>query len=219
MKRLCYVFATLLLAGPAYAQDDLKPARPRMADNGGQAMMAGMEKMHQDMAAVPMNGSADQIFAAMMVPHHQGAISMAQAELRHGKDVTLRQLARNIISAQQQEIAQMRRWQKAHPAQQAASFCFSRGGRTSRCKEPPSSSDAGDFADVVLTGARTTASLKQEPFMRINKLGRTGLFVSELCLGAMTFGGGQGMWQQIGALDQADSERLIGRDRRRHQLH
>ena len=47
--------------------------------------------------------------------------------------------------------------------------------------------------------------------MRTNKLGRTGLFVSELCLGTMTFGGGQGMWQQIGALDQADSERLIGR--------
>ena len=47
--------------------------------------------------------------------------------------------------------------------------------------------------------------------MRTNKLGRTGLFVSELCLGTMTFGGGQGMWQQIGALDQADSERMIGR--------
>ena len=30
--------------------------------------------------------------------------------------------------------------------------------------------------------------------MRYNPLGKTGLFVSELCLGAMTFGGGQGMW-------------------------
>lgn len=47
--------------------------------------------------------------------------------------------------------------------------------------------------------------------MRYNKLGRTGLFVSELCLGAMTFGGTEGMWTKIGALDQADSERLIGR--------
>ena len=32
------------------------------------------------------------------------------------------------------------------------------------------------------------------------KLGNTGLFVSELCLGTMTFGGGAGMWRQIGAL-------------------
>ena len=47
--------------------------------------------------------------------------------------------------------------------------------------------------------------------MRMNKLGRTGLFVSELCLGTMTFGGGEGMWRQIGALQQGDAERLIGR--------
>ena len=47
--------------------------------------------------------------------------------------------------------------------------------------------------------------------MRQNKLGRTGLFVSELCLGTMTFGGGEGMWRQIGALDQGDADRLVGR--------
>ncbi len=47
--------------------------------------------------------------------------------------------------------------------------------------------------------------------MRMNKLGRTGLFVSELCLGTMTFGGGEGMWRAIGALDQGDAERLVGR--------
>jgi len=46
--------------------------------------------------------------------------------------------------------------------------------------------------------------------MRYNKLGRTGLFVSELCLGTMTFGGG-GMWSQIGALQQDDAERLVGK--------
>ncbi len=46
--------------------------------------------------------------------------------------------------------------------------------------------------------------------MRMNKLGRTGLFVSELCLGTMTFGGGEGMWRQIGALQQEDAERLVG---------
>ncbi len=46
--------------------------------------------------------------------------------------------------------------------------------------------------------------------MRNKPLGRTGLFVSELCLGTMTFGGGAGMWDMIGALQQADAERLIG---------
>jgi aryl-alcohol dehydrogenase-like predicted oxidoreductase len=46
--------------------------------------------------------------------------------------------------------------------------------------------------------------------MRHRPLGPTGLFVSELCLGTMTFGGGAGIWAQIGALQQADAERLLG---------
>jgi aryl-alcohol dehydrogenase-like predicted oxidoreductase len=46
--------------------------------------------------------------------------------------------------------------------------------------------------------------------MRNRPLGRTGLFVSELCLGTMTFGGADGMWRSIGALPQSDAERLIG---------
>ena len=48
--------------------------------------------------------------------------------------------------------------------------------------------------------------------MRYNKLGSTGLFVSELCLGTMTFGGGDsGVWSKIGNLDQASVDTLIGR--------
>ena len=46
--------------------------------------------------------------------------------------------------------------------------------------------------------------------MRHHPLGRTGLFVSELCLGTMTFGGSEGMWRQIGEVQQADAERLVG---------
>ena len=46
--------------------------------------------------------------------------------------------------------------------------------------------------------------------MRYHPLGRTGLYVSELCLGTMTFGGTGEMWNKIGDLQQADAERLIG---------
>ena len=46
--------------------------------------------------------------------------------------------------------------------------------------------------------------------MRYNPLGRTGLFVSELCLGTMTFGEGEGIWRQIGGLPQAAAEQLVG---------
>jgi len=47
--------------------------------------------------------------------------------------------------------------------------------------------------------------------MRYKKLGSTGLFVSELCLGTMTFGGEDGMWGQIGQLRQADANKLVAR--------
>jgi aryl-alcohol dehydrogenase-like predicted oxidoreductase len=46
--------------------------------------------------------------------------------------------------------------------------------------------------------------------MRYHPLGRTGLFVSELCLGTMTFGGGEGMWAAIAGLTQSDADRLVG---------
>jgi aryl-alcohol dehydrogenase-like predicted oxidoreductase len=49
--------------------------------------------------------------------------------------------------------------------------------------------------------------------MRYNQLGRTGLFVSELCLGAMTFGGGQdkGIWRHVGDLEQDAVDELLRR--------
>ena len=47
--------------------------------------------------------------------------------------------------------------------------------------------------------------------MKYRKFGRTGLLVSELCLGTMTFGGSSGIWGQIGDLQQNEAEGLIGR--------
>ncbi len=45
--------------------------------------------------------------------------------------------------------------------------------------------------------------------MRYNLLGRTGLFVSELCLGTMTFGGTSGVWAAMGGLGDEDSTALV----------
>ena len=44
----------------------------------------------------------------MMVPHHQGAIDMAQAELQYGRNEQLRRMAQQIVGQQQQEITAMR---------------------------------------------------------------------------------------------------------------
>jgi hypothetical protein len=63
-------------------------------------------RMHVAMD-VPFSGDPDRDFARMMIPHHQGAIDMALAELRYGKDKRLRRLAQEIVVDQQQEITVM----------------------------------------------------------------------------------------------------------------
>jgi aryl-alcohol dehydrogenase-like predicted oxidoreductase len=45
--------------------------------------------------------------------------------------------------------------------------------------------------------------------MQYKTLGNTGLLVSELCLGTMTFSGGSGFWKTIGSVDQAGADELI----------
>jgi uncharacterized protein (DUF305 family) len=69
---------------------------------------AAMKKMTADMMAKP-TGDIDRDFVAMMVPHHQGAVDMAQAELKYGHNEELRRLAQGIVATQQKEIAFMRR--------------------------------------------------------------------------------------------------------------
>ena len=68
---------------------------------------AAMKKMMSDMAVKP-TGDVDVDFVAMMVPHHHGAIEMAQAELRYGSNERLRRMAQEIIITQLQEITAMR---------------------------------------------------------------------------------------------------------------
>ncbi len=77
------------------------------AQGFGAQMADAMTRMHQAMMA-PQSGDPDRDFAAMMIPHHQGAVEMAQAELAYGKDERLRRLAQAIIVEQNQEIAVMR---------------------------------------------------------------------------------------------------------------
>ena len=73
-------------------------------------MNASMTAMNGSMKAAAMNGNVDHDFAAMMIPHHQGAIEMAKAELLFGKDPAVRRLAQEILVDQQSEIDAMNLW-------------------------------------------------------------------------------------------------------------
>jgi len=71
----------------------------------------------------------DREFIDMMVPHHQGAIVMAQLELAKGTNATTKRLARSIIGAQQREIREMNAWRtKWYGAPVASDGSMSMGG-------------------------------------------------------------------------------------------
>ena len=78
-------------------------------------MVQAMERMHRDMSIVP-SGNPDRDFAAMMIPHHQGAVDMAKIELQFGKNPVLRRLAEGIIVEQVQDIEVMQRELQRLPA-------------------------------------------------------------------------------------------------------
>jgi len=92
------------VGSPAHAADAANgsPETPFLQEND-QAMTRMMDGM-----SIKPSGDVDRDFTAMMIPHHQGAIDMAQAELRYGHNEQLRRIAQEIIVEQQQEITAMR---------------------------------------------------------------------------------------------------------------
>jgi len=99
--RFVVVLLAVAIAIPAFAKMPMHHTSVDMAFD--QAMSA----MHTAMDQVPMTGKPDTDFAAMMIPHHKGAIDMAKIELQYGTDPRLRRLAQEIIVTQQSEIELM----------------------------------------------------------------------------------------------------------------
>jgi hypothetical protein len=90
--------------------DDITPAA--QPATGSESLFlkeneVAMIKMMNNMEIKP-TGGIDRDFTAMMLPHHQGAIDMAIAELRYGKNEQLRRIAQEIIVDQMQEIEAMK---------------------------------------------------------------------------------------------------------------
>jgi DUF305 family protein family protein len=76
------------------------------------AYQAAMDRMHGPMLKGAANPDPDAAFVLGMIPHHQGAIDMAETVLKFGRDAHNQHLAGEIIAAQKREIAEMREWLK-----------------------------------------------------------------------------------------------------------
>jgi uncharacterized protein (DUF305 family) len=81
------------------------------AGYGGMEQMRGMGMMI-DPQSLAKENPFDEAFIDAMIPHHQSAIYMAQVASEKSKIPEIKELAQNIVSAQKQEIEQMRRWRE-----------------------------------------------------------------------------------------------------------
>lgn len=113
---LCVV-AGVLMAPSIYAQElghhgghgDQTDAAAHQDNPAVAAYKAANDQMHEDMA-MSFTGDPDVDFAQGMIPHHEGAIAMAEILLEYGEDEEIRQLAEEIIAAQESEIAFLKAW-------------------------------------------------------------------------------------------------------------
>jgi uncharacterized protein (DUF305 family) len=88
------------------APTNYKPQDP--ADPFTSKMKGAMDIMMKNMP--PMVANHDMNFNMMMTVHHQSAMAMAQAELAHGKDTKLKEMAQKMIDTEQKETAEFKAW-------------------------------------------------------------------------------------------------------------
>ena len=101
-------------ASPQHAHAVSPPASDGLAWS---ELQHSMQSMHEAMSSLKSSGNNDEDFVRLMLPHHQGALDMAKAELLHGKDPQMRRLAQEIITDQQSEIELMQLWLRQHEPQ------------------------------------------------------------------------------------------------------
>ena len=103
-----FALISSLFIAPAFAKDPVAQsgtAMPGDMKSSAMDMQSMMKDMNEKMSRMQMSGNTDRDFAMMMRVHHQSAVTMAEAQLRDGKNPQMRAMAKKIITSQKKEIA------------------------------------------------------------------------------------------------------------------
>ena len=120
-----FALTAALLQPLSYAQSPAKPGADSTQDSkassssmpGAMDMKAMMKDNNDKLSAMQMMGNTDVDFAMMMRMHHQGAIDMAEVELRDGKNPQMRKMAKDVVAALTKENAMIDKFlaKSGHP--------------------------------------------------------------------------------------------------------
>ena len=114
-RRLVVSFALALASASApVAAQQMQHQMDEVDNPADKAFIGAMRDMMMGMHRNMPTGDTDTDFVRMMLPHHQAAVDMAKAELQYGKDDGLKALAKDIVTAQEKEIAMMKAWEDKH---------------------------------------------------------------------------------------------------------
>ncbi|RZK51909.1 MAG: DUF305 domain-containing protein, partial [Pedobacter sp.] len=110
---------------PKKTDEKMDHSMSHQPKKAGNVMMDAMDESMMAMHKAKQTGNADYDFASMMIPHHEGAIKMAEAVVKQGKSVALIDFSNKVIVAQQSEISMLKDLLKTanlEPNKEAATF-------------------------------------------------------------------------------------------------
>ena len=105
-----FTLPAICTANAAHDMGSMDSAPDMKMDQAHTDLMMGMDEMNAQMMKGMSASDIDVAFVCGMIPHHQGAINMAKAELQYGDDEEAKAMAQMVIDAQEKEIAEMRAW-------------------------------------------------------------------------------------------------------------
>lgn len=114
LLRFAAITVAAALFSPMIQAQPTEANAPMAHQPGGMDMKSMMKENGDKMQTMQMSGDPDVDFAQMMRVHHQGAIDMAEMELKNGKDSRMKSMAKSIIAAQKKEIAQFDKFLAQH---------------------------------------------------------------------------------------------------------